>query len=559
MAGTIESGSDLNAGGQNWLETLGKDIQDRLGAIAEKLGIDGLVSDFDRLLAAPSVLDSFAPPQERAKAPVAPESYTVKKGDTLGAIATRTGHSVEELARTNGLSNPDRLSIGQVLTLGREAAPAARMQARPATAQTVTTQGNAPSASGLSQNGMDFIYDHEAQAGVSNRLHWPKAGSGVTLGPGYDMKGRTADAIERDLTAIGIDPQAARKAGEGAGLTGSVARDFAAANKDLISLTDAQEKVLLRQTVEPYAAKVRAAIKVPVTQNQFDAMVSLAYNIGTGKDGFAGSTALARLNAGDANGAAEAMTWWNKSDGQVSQGLVNRRADEVELFNTPGAALATPAAPAQDIAPPQATAGTSPDALAATVATQGDAQARADLAEGKKVVVALRTDTDTGANGGKGVYDDRIAVLWKDEAGRYQAQVFDGNTEPSGQYGWDGPKAARGSHTDMNGDGKMDLGRLQAGTIRYERESGQFLGNTFFRATGTQVAERDTNQDGRFTAADASRIDSSGAGRSMLIHQGGATNTWSAGCQTVPKAQFNDFVAALGGQQAFSYVLADAR
>lgn len=552
MAGTIESGSDLNAGGQNWLETLGKEIQDGLGAIAEKLGIDGLVSDFDRLLATPSVLDSFVAPQDRAKAPVAPESYTVRKGDTLGAIADRTGHSIESLARANGLSDPDRLSIGQVLTLGGEAAPTARAQMTSATA----AQDNGPSATGLSQTGMDFIYDHEAQTGVSNRLHWPKAGSGVTLGPGYDMKGRNADAIVRDLTAVGVDSQSARKAAQGAGLTGSAAHDFAAANKNLISLTGAQEKALLRQTVEPYAAKVRDAIKVPVTQNQFDAMVSLAYNIGTGKDGFAGSTALARLNAGDAKGAAEAMTWWNKSDGQVSQGLVNRRADEVELFNTPGGAVAT--APSQEAETLQTTGGTSPDALAATVATQGDAQAKADLAAGNKVVVALRTDTDTGANGGKGVYDDSIAVLWKDDAGRYQAQVFDGNTEPSGQYGWDGPKASRGSHTDMNGDGKMDLGRLQAGTIRYEQESGQFLGNTFFRATKTQVAERDTNQDGRFTAADTNRIDTSGAGRSMLIHQGGATNTWSAGCQTIPKAQFNDFVAALGGQQAFSYVLAHA-
>ena len=111
----------------------------------------------------------------------------------------------------------------------------------------------------------------------------------------------------------------------------------------------------------------------------------------------------------------------------------------------------------------------------------------------------------------------------------------------------------------MNGDGKMDLGRLQAGTIRYTQQAGNFLGNTFFRATQTQVAERDTNQDGCFTAADANRIDSKGAGTSMLIHQGGATNTWSAGCQTLPKAQFNDFVAALGGQRAFSYVLVNAR
>lgn len=565
MAGTIDTATSGNSGNGNWLDTLGKEIQEGLGSLAETLGLDGIVSDFDKLLATPSVLDRFAPPQAqprqqaREAAPARPESYTVRQGDTLGAIAAKTGHSVEGLAKLNQLADPNKLAIGQELTLGAVKAgrlqPPVTAQARPTDAAAATST---TSASGLSQKGMNFIYDHEAQAGVSNHLHWPKAGSGVTLGPGYDMKGRDAATIKRDLTAIGVDPAAARKAGEGAGLTGSAARDFAAANKGLISLSATQEKALLRQTVEPYAAKVRDLIKVPVSQNQFDAMTSLAYNIGTGKDGFAGSTALARLNSGDAKGAAEAMTWWNKSEGQVSQGLVNRRADEVELFNAPGAALATPAKAVEDT-PAAAPNSTSPDALAATIATRGDAQAKADLAAGKKVVVALRTDTDTGANGGKGVYDDQIAVVWKDDAGRYQAKLFDGNTEPSGQYGWDGPKASRGSHTDMNGDGKMDLGRLQAGTIRYTRQAGNFLGNTFFRATSTQVAERDTNQDGRFTAADANRIDSKGAGTSMLIHQGGATNTWSAGCQTLPKAQFNDFVAALGGQQAFSYVLVNAR
>lgn len=557
MGGTIDNSTSFGASAQDWLGSLGKELQQGLEGLAEKLGLDGLTSDLDQFLAQPATLDKYLPRAEQAVAsPPAAQSYTVKKGDTLGAIAAKTGQSVDALARLNGLSDPDKLSIGQTLKIG---------SAAPATKTTATAQASAPksggaSASGLSENGKDFLYNHEAQKGVSNHLHWPKAGSGVTLGPGYDMKGRSSAEIERDLTAIGVDPAAARKAGEGAGLTGAAARDFAAANKDVVSLTPDQEKTLLSRTVEPYAAKVRDLVKVPVTQNQFDALVSFAYNIGTGKDGFAGSTALSRLNNGDAKGAAEAMTWWNKSDGKVSQGLINRRADEVELFNTPSATLATPAAPAAAVDKAASPAGaTSPDALAATIATRGDAQAKADLAAGHKVVVALRTDTDTGANGGKGVYDDQIAVVWKDDAGRYQAKIFDGNTEPSGQYGPDGPKAARGSHTDANGDGKMDLGRLQAGTIRYEQQSGQFLGNTFFRATKTQVAERDTNQDGRFTAADANRIDTKGAGRSMLIHQGGANNTWSAGCQTIPKADFNDFVAALGGQKGFSYVLVDAK
>lgn len=560
MGGTIDNSTSFGASAQDWLGSLGKELQQGLEGLAEKLGLDGLTSDLDQFLAQPSTLDRYLPRAEQAVAsPPAAQSYTVKKGDTLGAIAAKTGQSVDALARLNGLSDPDKLSIGQTLKVGGSAPQ--QTAKTTATQQVSAPQTGGASASGLSQNGMDFLYHHEAQKGVSNHLHWPKAGSGVTLGPGYDMKGRSSAEIERDLTAVGVDPAAARKAGEGAGLTGAAARDFAATNKNVISLTADQEKALLTRTVEPYAAKVRDLVKVPVTQNQYDALVSFAYNIGTGKDGFAGSTALSRLNDGDAKGAAEAMTWWNKSEGKVSQGLINRRADEGELFNTPGAQLATPAAAQKtDVATPAGNRGaTSPDALAATIATRGDAQAKADLAAGHKVVVALRTDTDTNTNGGKGVYDDTIAVVWKDEAGRYQAKVFDGNTEPSGQYGPDGPKASRGSHTDANGDGKMDLGRLQAGTIRYEQESGQFLGNSFFRATRTQVAERDTNQDGRFTAADSDRIDTKGAGRSMLIHQGGATNTWSAGCQTIPKADFNDFLAALGGQKGFSYVLVDAK
>ncbi|MCI4592607.1 glycoside hydrolase family protein [Sphingobium sp. BYY-5] len=560
MAGTIENATDFGSTARNWLESLGKDAQQGLDMLADKLGLDGLVSDLDQLLARPSILDKFLPSAERATAPKpqAAQTYSVKKGDTLGAIAARTGNSVEGLARLNGLANPNKLSVGQVLKLDHAPRTGQTQATRTRQAAASAPAGDTTSTSGLSQKGMDFLYNHEAQKGVSNHLHWPKAASGVTLGPGYDMKGRSAAEIERDLTAIGVDPSAARKAGEGAGLTGATARDFAATNKDLISLTADQEKTLLRQTVAPYAAAVKNAVKVPVTQNQFDALVSFAYNIGTGQDGFKGSTALSRLNDGDTAGAAEAMGWWNKSDGKVSQGLINRRADEVELFNTPGAPFAAAAAPVEKAAALIAGA-ISPDALAATIATKGDAQARADLAAGNKVVVALRTDTDTGANGGKGVYDDQIAVVWKDDVGRYQAKLFEGNTEPSGQYAWDGPKASRGSHTDMNGDGKMDLGRLQTGTIRYQQQSGEFLGNTFFRATRTQVAERDTNQDGRFTATDTNRIDRSGAGTSMLIHQGGASNTWSAGCQTIPKAQFDDFVAALGGQKAFSYVLVDGR
>jgi lysozyme len=68
----------------------------------------------------------------------------------------------------------------------------------------------------------------------------------------------------------------------------------------------------------------------PLTQSQFDALVSLTFNIGGGE--FAKSTLLGNLNSGDLAGAAEQFPVWNKVrvDGvlQVSEGLVIRRAEE---------------------------------------------------------------------------------------------------------------------------------------------------------------------------------------------------------------------------------------
>ena len=74
-------------------------------------------------------------------------------------------------------------------------------------------------------------------------------------------------------------------------------------------------------------------VTVPVNQNQFDALVSLDYNIGVGN--FKSSSVVKNLTAGDFAAAAQSFALWNKSGGQVSQGLVNRRNMEIDLFNTP--------------------------------------------------------------------------------------------------------------------------------------------------------------------------------------------------------------------------------
>jgi lysozyme len=81
------------------------------------------------------------------------------------------------------------------------------------------------------------------------------------------------------------------------------------------------------------AAVNKALDGYKLTQNQFDSLVSLTYNIGA--TGFAGSTVVKRIKAGDNIGAAEALTWWNQDNGSVVPGLVSRRAREKALFLTP--------------------------------------------------------------------------------------------------------------------------------------------------------------------------------------------------------------------------------
>ena len=79
---------------------------------------------------------------------------------------------------------------------------------------------------------------------------------------------------------------------------------------DQISKTDAL-KLLEVVANRDFADKIFPSIKVKVSQSQFDAMVSLAYNIGVGA--FLKSTLLKKVNAGDFAGAGEEFLRWNKS------------------------------------------------------------------------------------------------------------------------------------------------------------------------------------------------------------------------------------------------------
>jgi lysozyme len=104
-----------------------------------------------------------------------------------------------------------------------------------------------------------------------------------------------------------------------------------AAVKYADGLTNQQVIDLLAQDVAPVGQIVTKSVKVPLTQNQFDALVSFAFNVGNAA--FTGSTLLKVLNDKQYKEVPTQLLRWTRSGGKVVPGLLNRRENEIKLWN----------------------------------------------------------------------------------------------------------------------------------------------------------------------------------------------------------------------------------
>lgn len=99
-------------------------------------------------------------------------------------------------------------------------------------------------------------------------------------------------------------------------------------------ISAAQADALFERDLAPFVTGVRKALQRAVLQQEFDAMVMLAFNIGSAA--FSGSRALELVNAGHAADSSEleaAWKSWKRSQGRVMQGLVRRRQCEWDIFS----------------------------------------------------------------------------------------------------------------------------------------------------------------------------------------------------------------------------------
>ena len=142
----------------------------------------------------------------------------------------------------------------------------------------------------------------------------------------YTTSERMVDIIK---TYEGFSPRAIKLSGEdeytiGYGHYGS---DVHAGD----TITEAEATALMKKDLKVFENAVRSAVKVEITQSQFDALVSLSYNIGTGA--FADSDTVKSLNKGEVGHAAVDIPSWRRGMGyQILAGLERRRQSELEFF-----------------------------------------------------------------------------------------------------------------------------------------------------------------------------------------------------------------------------------
>lgn len=130
-------------------------------------------------------------------------------------------------------------------------------------------------------------------------------------------------------------PSRRRKIQRGDKVNGTLTIGYGHTGRDVFpgqTITQAQAEQFFDADIAKASRAVERLVKVPLTDNQFGALVSFAYNVGEGKGGFETSTLLKKLNAGNYDAVPVELMKWVNSKGKRMQGLVNRRSSEAGLW-----------------------------------------------------------------------------------------------------------------------------------------------------------------------------------------------------------------------------------
>ena len=180
-------------------------------------------------------------------------------------------------------------------------------------------------------------------------------------------------------------------------------------------ITNDQAQELLRSDVASAEQTVNSLVTVPLTQAQFDALVDFTYNVGAGN--FERSDLLTKLNAGQYDAVPQELNKWVYGGGEILPGLVTRRGDEGNLFQSEGVAPTNAAVAASAIGTQPSYQG--PHTLGERVATTQDLHVRSEPGTSSQVIT-------TEAQGATGMIKD--GPTFQDGYWWWQVNFDDGTT-----------------------------------------------------------------------------------------------------------------------------------
>lgn len=331
-----------------------------------------------------------------------------------------------------------------------------------------------------------------------------------------------------------------------------------------ISLVEAFN--IFRRDLKIYAGEVKNAVSVPLAQHQFDALVSWHFNTGSIRS----ATLTKKLNNGDYNGAALEFARWNKSKGKVLTGLKKRRQHETEIFRN----------------------AHYPNQSFNVYDTKGGKATRQGIDDIRRLF-----DADSASEENKSTEEllrnpnskllPKFRPQQKDIISTATVEKFL-HLVPDGRRG-DAVKilAVRGYYTNSLGEKGVNDRNLYDDAIFIIEPNGvhNFNGNTDPSVYRRNIAKLDAPQAVRYVPGPhgfsrkrgpypAFRQDSectiirdrTGEDTGMFwinLHRGGNNTTSSAGCQTVPPHQWNEFKSLVDNmlekhaQKTFYYILVD--
>lgn len=117
-----------------------------------------------------------------------------------------------------------------------------------------------------------------------------------------------------------------------------------------MKITGQEADTILRRDLARFERGVLSVVKVPLAQNQLDALVSFAFNVGLGA--FAKSTLVRRLNEGRYEDVPRELMRWTRAGGRELPGLVNRRREEAALWRAIDPTVTAGRAEAGNVEPP---------------------------------------------------------------------------------------------------------------------------------------------------------------------------------------------------------------